>query len=225
MGADVVEGLQGRAPPYHDERLRAGLGLHRFVRGDLREVERGPLRPTAAPGVAIDLGPEVVHELATYVCAADDDEEADHREPDLGRRRHGTEPHEERHEIEDERHEHEGRVDSPEPARLALEVDVVGVPRKRREQHEYDPDADRGGRRGALARKIEHQRDDVRADRYVGDRRVERMAEPHAVQQIFDRRHRPVERGEDRDEELTERIGPYGLRVEDPLTPCSTRGV
>src|SRR5207237_8023054 len=93
----------------------------------------------------------------------------------------------------------------------------VGRAAKRREQHEYDPEADRGGRRGALARKIEHQRDDVRADRYVGDRRVEWMAEPHAVQQIFDRRHRLVERGEDRDEELTERIGPYGLRIEDPL--------
>ena len=128
-----------------------------------------------------------------------------------------TKPHEEGDEVENERDEHERRVHGAEPLRLPLEIDVVGVARQRGEEHEHDPDPDGGRRRGALAREIEDQRDDVRADRDVGDRGVERVAEPDAIEKILDYRNRLVERREYRDEELAERIGPDGLRLEDPL--------
>ena len=46
---------------------------------------------------------------------------------------------------------------------------------------------------------------------------MQRVAEPHAVEEILDDGNGLVEGGEDRDEQLSERVGPDGLRFEDPL--------
>src|SRR2546428_9129616 len=151
LGAYVVECVRAIAAPYADERLSARLRLHRLVRRNIGDLERGPFRPTAPPRVPIDLRPEVVDELAAHVRARDDDEETDHREPDLGRRGDRAEAHDEGHEIEDERDEHEGGMDRAESLSLSLEIDVVGVTRERGEQHEHDPDADGRGRGGSLS--------------------------------------------------------------------------
>ena len=103
-----------------------------------------------------------------------------------------------------------------EAPRLALEVDVVGVADERGDDHEENTHTDRGRRRRSRAHDVEHERDDEGSDRNVGDRRMQRMAKPHAVQEVLEDRDRLIERAEDRDEELAQWIGPHTLGIEDP---------
>src|SRR5256886_15778720 len=104
-----------------------------------------------------------------------------------------------------------------DPPALPFKVDVIGVTSESGEQHEHDPDADGRGGGGALSGEVEDESDHVRADRDIRDRGMERVTEPDSVEEILDDRYRLVERGEDRDEDLAEWIGPHGLRFQDPL--------
>ena len=67
VGALGVEGEDRVAVADDDEVVDPGLELRRAALGDVgqaAEVERDPLRAGAAPGVAVDVGPDEVHEVA-----------------------------------------------------------------------------------------------------------------------------------------------------------------
>ena len=80
MGALGVEGEDPVAVADDDEVVDPGLQLRRAALGDVgqaAEVERDPLRAGAAPGVAVDVGPDEVHEVAADRRAEREQEVAD----------------------------------------------------------------------------------------------------------------------------------------------------
>src|SRR6266545_26575 len=218
MRAGVVQRVDALALSHHDERLRAGPRLRRRVLGDVADVERLPLRPTAPPGVAVDLAAHVEHELAAQIGGDGDQQEADAGEPHLtvrDERRPLQIAHAERYEVEDGGDQHQRRVHAADALALAAQIDVVGVADQRRAEHGHEADGRRPRRAGRLPGEIEDEPHDERADGHVGDERMQRMSEPRAVQQIPQRWEWSVDRAEDLLEEISQRVGPDRLGVDD----------
>ena len=99
---------------------------------------------------------------------------------------HAAPPRDEREDIERE----PGRVDDgvhrPDPARVVLEVAPVVEAGERGRHRADDPDLQRFVR-SFRAGEIEREGGRPRADRNVGQRRMERIAEPDAVEEVADR--------------------------------------
>src|SRR6266540_2555414 len=202
---------------FRPTRLVRGLREHRgpAIRAD---VERLPLRPTAPPGVAVDLAAHVEHELAAQIGGDGDQQEADAGEPHLtvrDERRPLQIAHAERYEVEDGGDQHQRRVHAADALALAAQIDVVGVADQRRAEHGHEADGRRPRRAGRLPGEIEDEPHDERADGHVGDERMQRMSEPRAVQQIPQRWEWSVDRAEDLLEEISQRVGPDRLGVDD----------
>ena len=92
-------------------------------------------------------------------------------------------PRDERGDIERERGRVQERVDGPDPPGVVLEVAPVVQAGQRGRDGPEDPDGERVvGSFGAD--EIEHERSCPRAERHVGQRRMERIAEPDPVEHV-----------------------------------------
>ena len=77
------------------------------------------------------------------------------------------------------------------------------------------PVSDRDVRRRVLAGDVEHRRDRHRPHRHVGDHRVDRVAEPRAVEDVLERPRRVEHLLEEVLRPFAERLGPRGLLIDD----------
>ena len=94
-------------------------------------------------------------------------------------------------------------------------VDVVRGTRQRSQQHEGDRHDQRDVGRRPLVREVEQDREQQRTDRDVGDRGVERVAEPTPVEQVLDRSKRAEQGCQPAMVEVAEGSRPDGLGVDD----------
>ena len=173
--------------------------------------------------MAIDLAAQIEDELAAEITTHHHEQKAQTGRPLRAAREEWppAQSRTDRDHIKDERDEHRGRVQAADPFARALEVDVIGVPRERGRQHTQESHADRPRRRDGLARQVENGGDDQCADRDVGDHRMHGMAEPRPVQQVAQAGERTVHRAEDALEDVAERVGPDGLRIQQRLEPAT----
>ncbi len=185
MRARVVKRRDAVPLAHEHQRLRAGLRRRRPALGDLAHVERGPVRAAAAPRVAVDHVAEGEDEVAPDVRAGDDEGVAERREENglvrLARRVPVADDQRER--VADHRDEHQRGVDTPVLAGLAVGLVEVDDARDGGEDEAGKPEERRDVRAVVDTQQIEDQRDRERADRHVGEQRVERMAEPGTVQE------------------------------------------
>ena len=121
-------------------------------------------------------------------------------------------PQPERHEEDDERDDHQRRVECRPGARRAVGVGVVGGAGHGRPEHEQDRGGDRDVGRSVLADDVEDDGEQERADREVGHRPMDGMAEPGAVEEVLDRPDRSEEGAQPAMVEVTERPRPAILR-------------
>ena len=118
-------------------------------------------------------------------------------------------PRDERGDVQREAHRVEERVHGPDPAGVVLEMAPVVQSRERCRHGAEDPDRERVVR-GGRAREVERERGRPRPDRHVGQRRMERIAEPDAVEHVPHRLRHGVHGLLHRVGELVERLGEVG---------------
>ena len=122
----------------------------------------------------------------------------------------------ERDREEHERDDHQRRVDRRPHPGGAVGVGVVGEADDGGAEHRQDADQQRDVRPDRLADDVEDQRDGQRADRDVGQGRVNRVAQPRPVEEVLHRPHRPEQRRQPAVVEVAERPSPARLGVDEP---------
>ena len=126
----------------------------------------------------------------------------------------GAQP--ERHEQHQQGDDHERGVERRSGAGVAVGVGVVGGARHGGGEHEQDGrgEGDVGG--CGLPGDVEDDRQQERPDRDVGDRRMDGVPEPGAVQDVLDRPDRAEQGAQPAMVEVTEWTRPAVLRSDQP---------
>ncbi len=217
VGALRVQRVHGLARAQHDEALGPGFGGGRDALGDLGHIELGPLwLPEEAPRVPVDHVAEGVDEFAADEGAGRQQSVTDQRQHE---RHHavagGSGPAQtKRDEVHDQREDHDRRVDGGHHARVVVGVAVIGRARNRRSDHGQDAEAQRPVGGGSQVEDVEQDRQREGADGYIGQRGVDRVAQPLAVQEVFDWPDRAEDRPDPADVEVAQGLGPACLGVD-----------